>query len=166
MNEIMPVHRGESSTMIGRIIRLYRRRKGYSINQLAVEAGVSKSYLSKIERGVHSNPSIQFLKKVSSTLQIDLTELFDAETMLHHMGETEDEWRIHLVQAVQSGLPKEELFTFTNKLTEKRQEPARYRNRKLTESNIKEWKALMQEAKDLGLSVQEVRSFLERKRYS
>ncbi len=37
--------------MIGRIIRLYRRRKGYSINQLAVEAGVSKSYLSKIERG-------------------------------------------------------------------------------------------------------------------
>ncbi len=81
------------------------------------------------------------------------------------MGGTEDEWRIHLVQAVQSGMPKEELFTFTNKLTEKRPEPAPYRNRKLTESNIEEWKALMQEAKELGLSVQEVRSFLERKRY-
>ncbi|MCY7682316.1 anti-repressor SinI family protein, partial [Bacillus velezensis] len=51
------------------------------------------------------------------------------------------------------------------KLTEKRPEPAPYRNRKLTESNIEEWKALMQEAKELGLSVQEVRSFLERKRY-
>lgn len=49
--------------MIGRIIRLYRKRKGYSINQLAVESGVSKSYLSKIERGVHTNPSVQFLKK-------------------------------------------------------------------------------------------------------
>ena len=165
MNKKIPVYRGEFSTMIGRIIRLYRRRKGYSINQLAVEAGVSKSYLSKIERGVHSNPSIQFLKKVSATLQVDLTELFDAETMLHHMGDTEDEWRIHLVQAVQSGMPKEELFTFTNKLTEKRPEPAPYRNRKLTESNIEEWKALMQAAKELGLSVQEVRTFLERNRY-
>lgn len=49
--------------MIGRTIRLYRKRKGYSINQLAVESGVSKSYLSKIERGVHTNPSVQFLKK-------------------------------------------------------------------------------------------------------
>lgn len=39
------------------------------------------------------------------------------------MGDTEDEWRIHLVQAVQSGMPKEELFTFTNKLTENARSP-------------------------------------------
>ena len=50
-------------SMIGRVIRMYRKRKGYSINQLADIAGVSKSYLSKIERGVHRNPSVEFLKK-------------------------------------------------------------------------------------------------------
>lgn len=98
--------------MIGRIIRLYRKRKGYSINQLAVESGVSKSYLSKIERGVHKNPSVQFLKKVSATLEVELTELFDAETMMYEkISGDEEEWRVHLVQAVQAGMEKEELFT-------------------------------------------------------
>ncbi|MCY8908215.1 helix-turn-helix domain-containing protein [Bacillus atrophaeus] len=147
--------------MIGRIIRLYRKRKGYSINQLAVEAGVSKSYLSKIERGVHTNPSIQFLKKVSETLEVELTELFDAETILHQKTGGEEEWRLLLVQAVQAGMVKEELFTFTNRLKSERTESASYRNRKLTESNIEEWKALMLEAKEMGLSVDEVQTFLK-----
>ena len=70
--------------MIGKVIRIYRKRKGYSIQQLAEDAHVSKSYLSKIERGVHRNPSVQFLKKVSTSLEIDLQELFDAETMMFH----------------------------------------------------------------------------------
>ncbi|MCI3988175.1 helix-turn-helix transcriptional regulator, partial [Bacillus vallismortis] len=61
--------------MIGRIILLYRKIKGYSINQLSVESGVSKSYISKIDRGVNSNPSVQFLKIISVTLDVELTEL-------------------------------------------------------------------------------------------
>ncbi|WGD93522.1 HTH-type transcriptional regulator SlrR [Bacillus subtilis] len=148
--------------MIGRIIRLYRKSKGYSINQLAVESGVSKSYLSKIERGVHTNPSVQFLKKVSATLEVELTELFDAETMMYEkITGGEEEWRVHLVQAVQAGMEKEELFTFTNRLKKEQPETASYRNRKLTESNIEEWKALMAEAREIGLSVHEVKSFLK-----
>ncbi|MBD5075362.1 DNA-binding anti-repressor SinI, partial [Xanthomonas citri pv. citri] len=35
--------------------------------------------------------------------------------------------------------------------------------RKLTESNIEEWKALMAEAREIGLSVHEVKSFLKTK---
>lgn len=97
--------------MIGKVIRIYRKRKGYSIQRLAEDAHVSKSYLSKIERGVHRNPSVQFLKKVSSSLDIDLQELFDAETMMFHYAEGgEQEWRDHIVHAVQSGMPKEELY--------------------------------------------------------
>lgn len=53
----------------------------------------------------------------------------------------EEEWRVHLVQAVQAGMEKEELFTFTNILKKEQPETASYRNRKLTESNIEEWKA-------------------------
>ncbi|MGE6630133.1 HTH-type transcriptional regulator SlrR [Bacillus sp. NPDC077027] len=147
--------------MIGKVIRIYRKRKGYSINQLAEDAKVSKSYLSKIERGVHQNPSVQFLRKVSSTLEVDLQELFDAETMMLNQTDGDHEWRQHLVNAVQSGMPKEELYQLLQTFRKEQEEKTlATMNRKLTDSNITEWKQLMFEAKAIGLSVDEVRAFL------
>ncbi|NPC94247.1 helix-turn-helix domain-containing protein [Bacillus sp. WMMC1349] len=148
--------------MIGKVIRMYRKRNGYSINQLADIAGVSKSYLSKIERGVHKNPSIEFLKKISRALKIDLKELFDTEVILYKRSEHEDEWRTHLLQAVQAGMNQEELFQFTHRLKQKRKERILYRSRELTQANIGEWRSLMNEAKELGLSIQEVKDFLHK----
>lgn len=150
--------------MIGKVIRIYRKRKGYSIQQLAEDAHVSKSYLSKIERGVHRNPSVQFLKKVSSSLEIDLQELFDTETMMFHESESgEYEWREHIVNAVQSGMPKEELYQLLQLQTSRKEQEDRMlhvTHRKLTDSNISEWKRLMSEAKAIGLSIEEVKAFL------
>ncbi|MFS0655151.1 HTH-type transcriptional regulator SlrR [Bacillus sp. 179-C3.3 HS] len=147
--------------MIGKVIRIYRKRKGYSIQQLAEDAHVSKSYLSKIERGVHRNPSVQFLKKVSSSLEIDLQELFDAETMMFHSSDGEQEWREHVVNAVQSGMPKEELYQLLQTFRKEQEEKTLHvTHRKLTDSNITEWKQLMSEAKAIGLSIEEVRAFL------
>ncbi|MCY7502164.1 HTH-type transcriptional regulator SlrR [Bacillus pumilus] len=148
--------------MIGKVIRIYRKRKGYSIQQLAEDAHVSKSYLSKIERGVHRNPSIQFLKKVSSSLEIDLQELFDAETLMFHDSESgEHEWREHIVNAVQSGMPKEELYQLLQTYRKEQEEKTLHvTHRKLTDSNITEWKRLMSEAKAIGLSIEEVKAFL------
>ncbi|MDA1476490.1 HTH-type transcriptional regulator SlrR [Bacillus changyiensis] len=148
--------------MIGKVIRMYRKRNGYSINQLADIAGVSKSYLSKIERGVHKNPSIEFLKKISRALKIDLKELFDTEVILYKRSEHEDEWRTHLLQAVQAGMNQEELFQFTHRLKQKRKERILYRSRELTQTNIGEWRSLMNEAKELGLTIQEVKHFLHK----
>ncbi|MDM5299523.1 helix-turn-helix domain-containing protein [Bacillus pumilus] len=147
--------------MIGKVIRIYRKRKGYSIHQLADDAHVSKSYLSKIERGVHQNPSVQFLKKVSSSLDIDLQELFDAETMMFHYSDGEQEWRDHIINAVQSGMPKEELYQLLQTFRKEQEEKTLHvTHRKLTDSNISEWKRLMSEAKALGLSIEEVKAFL------
>ncbi|WHF26497.1 helix-turn-helix domain-containing protein [Bacillus altitudinis] len=148
--------------MIGKVIRIYRKRKGYSIQQLAEDAHVSKSYLSKIERGVHQNPSVQFLKKVSSSLDIDLQELFEAETMMFHYAEGgEQEWRDHIVHAVQSGMPKEELYQLLQTYRKEQEGKTLHVNhRKLTDSNMSEWKRLMSEAKAIGLTIEEVKSFL------
>ncbi|MDM5321527.1 helix-turn-helix domain-containing protein [Bacillus altitudinis] len=148
--------------MIGKVIRIYRKRKGYSIQQLAEDAHVSKSYLSKIERGVHRNPSVQFLKKVSSSLEIDLQELFDTETMMFHESESgEHEWREHIVNAIQSGMPKEELYQLLQTSRKKQEDRMLHvTHRKLTDSNISEWKRLMSEAKAIGLSIEEVKAFL------
>ena len=55
-------------TLIGQRIKQYRNEKGYSLSELAEKAGVAKSYLSSIERNLQTNPSIQFLEKVSAVL--------------------------------------------------------------------------------------------------
>ncbi|ATH93270.1 transcriptional regulator [Bacillus glycinifermentans] len=152
--------------MIGKVIRMYRKRKGYSINQLADIAGVSKSYLSKIERGVHRNPSVEFLKKISHALKVELKELFDTEVILYRRAEHDEEWRTHLVEAVQAGMNQEELFQFTHRLRQQKKERTFYRSRQITQANIDDWRALMTEAKELGLTIQEVKAFLMRARNS
>ncbi|ALC82380.1 MULTISPECIES: HTH-type transcriptional regulator SlrR [Bacillus] len=148
--------------MIGKVIRIYRRRKGISINHLAEISGVSKSYLSKIERGVHVNPSVQFLKKISSTLEVELKELFDAETILHKKNTEDEEWRSELLSAVKSGMGKEELISFTNQLKNKPEKQIHTSARSLITSNLDEWRKLMIEAREIGLTVEEVRQFLKR----
>lgn len=61
--------------MIGERIRYLRLRKGYSISRLAKEAGVSKTYLSNLDRGIQNNPSLQFLEKVAKRLGITVKQL-------------------------------------------------------------------------------------------
>ncbi|MGG3571473.1 helix-turn-helix domain-containing protein [Bacillus gobiensis] len=148
--------------MIGKVIRIYRRRKGISINYLAETSGVSKSYLSKIERGVHVNPSVQFLKKISSTLEVELKELFDAETLLYKKNTEDEEWRSELLSAVKAGMGKEELISFTNQLKNKPEKQIHTTARTLITSNLEEWRKLMTEAREIGLSIEEVRQFLKR----
>ncbi|MGG3624666.1 helix-turn-helix domain-containing protein [Bacillus gobiensis] len=148
--------------MIGKVIRIYRRRKGISINYLAETSGVSKSYLSKIERGVHVNPSVQFLKKISSTLEVELKELFDAETLLYKKNTEDEEWRSELLSAVKAGMGKEELISFTNQLKNKPEKQIHTTARTLITSNLDEWRKLMTEAREIGLSIEEVRQFLKR----
>ncbi|GAE95079.1 regulator [Gracilibacillus boraciitolerans JCM 21714] len=48
--------------MIGQKIQNLRKRKRMSLSEVAEQAGVAKSYLSSIERGLQSNPSIQSWK--------------------------------------------------------------------------------------------------------
>lgn len=64
--------------MIGKNIYELRRRMGLSLSELSEKAGISKSYLSNIERDVHKNPSIQILEKISDVLNVDLKALLKA----------------------------------------------------------------------------------------
>jgi XRE family transcriptional regulator, master regulator for biofilm formation len=61
--------------MIGKNIYELRRKKGLSLSELSERSGISKSYLSNIERDVHKNPSIQILEKISDVLNVDLKAL-------------------------------------------------------------------------------------------
>lgn len=72
--------------MIGRNINEIRKRKGLSLSELSEKSGISKSYLSNIERDIHKNPSIHIIEKISNVLNVDLNVLLikDAQPNVFH----------------------------------------------------------------------------------
>lgn len=52
----------------GKTVRLRRRSEGLSQQELADKVGISRNYLSQIERGVAQNLSWQVMEKLTSVL--------------------------------------------------------------------------------------------------
>ncbi|QQZ10948.1 helix-turn-helix domain-containing protein [Heyndrickxia vini] len=98
--------------MIGERIKKLRIEKGFSITQLAALAGISKSYLSYIERDLRNNPSLEFLGKIAkpldTTIEFLLHENIENESEGNHIDE---EWRKLLNHAINNGLNKEDFQT-------------------------------------------------------
>jgi transcriptional regulator with XRE-family HTH domain len=61
------------------LLRAVRRQRGLTLEQLAEQTGLTKSYLSKIERR-QSTPSIAVALKVANALDVDVGRLFSEET--------------------------------------------------------------------------------------
>jgi XRE family transcriptional regulator, master regulator for biofilm formation len=95
--------------MIGKKIKRLRQQKGYSITELGRLADVSKSYLSQLERGLQTNPSLQFLIKVSKPLDTSINYLLqESKTRKNVDNELDEEWKILVKQAIEDGLKKED----------------------------------------------------------
>lgn len=96
--------------MVGKRVQNLRKKKGLTLSELAERAGVSKSYLSTIERDVQSNPSIQFLEKIASVLNVPV------DALLHDKPEEEavldDEWYALVREAMASGVSKQQFREF------------------------------------------------------
>ena len=56
-------------------LRTIRLSKGLTQERLALDAGVDRTVVSKIERVV-TNPSIEILLKLANQLDVDLNDLF------------------------------------------------------------------------------------------
>ncbi|USI93107.1 helix-turn-helix domain-containing protein [Rhodococcus pyridinivorans] len=57
------------------LLRAHRRRAGLTLDALAERTGLTKSYLSKVERGLRT-PSIAVALKIASALDADVSQLF------------------------------------------------------------------------------------------
>ena len=64
---------------IGNRIRQYRQRSGLSQETLALNAGLTVSFIGDIERGV-KKPSVESLEKLLGVLNVSFLEFFDYET--------------------------------------------------------------------------------------
>ncbi|MDM5290056.1 helix-turn-helix domain-containing protein [Bacillus licheniformis] len=98
--------------MIGQRIKQYRKEKGYSLSELAEKAGVAKSYLSSIERNLQTNPSIQFLEKVSAVLDVSVYTLLDEKDETEYDGQLDSEWENLVRDAMASGVSKKQFREF------------------------------------------------------
>ncbi|MGE6379085.1 helix-turn-helix domain-containing protein [Peribacillus muralis] len=95
--------------MIGERVKKLREEKKMSMTELADKAGVAKSYLSSLERNLQTNPSIQFLEKISAVLNIPVDALlYDApnkETL-------DNDWMKIVEEAMESGVSKQQFREF------------------------------------------------------
>lgn len=103
--------------MIGERIKKLRKEKGYSLTLLAEEARVSKSYLSYLERNIKSNPSLQFLSKIATTLDSSIEYLLNQEESVEEVGTTNNldiEWVEILKNAIDDGMSKDDFEEFSD----------------------------------------------------
>lgn len=90
--------------MVGTRIRELRVQKKLSISELAEKAGVSKSYISHIERNLQKNPSIQFLEKLALVLDVNVYTLLQPKEQA-----IDQEWIELIHEAIMLGVTKEEI---------------------------------------------------------
>ncbi|WP_249871331.1 helix-turn-helix domain-containing protein [Oceanobacillus saliphilus] len=93
--------------MIGEKIKKLRQEKRMSISELAEKAGVAKSYLSSIERNLQSNPSIQFIEKISTVLGVSVNDVINENESVD-TAELDNEWMKIVKEAMESGVSKEQ----------------------------------------------------------
>src|SRR5690625_3576383 len=94
--------------LIGDKIKQLREEKDMSISELAEEANVAKSYLSSIERNIQSNPSIQFIEKISRVLGVTVNELISESSVSDKVIDLDEDWLQIVQEAMESGVSKEQ----------------------------------------------------------
>ncbi|MCM3741845.1 helix-turn-helix domain-containing protein [Oceanobacillus luteolus] len=93
--------------MIGEKIKKLRQEKRMSISELAERAGVAKSYLSSIERNLQTNPSIQFIEKISQVLDVSVNDIINDDNSILE-SDLDSEWMKIVKEAMESGVSKEQ----------------------------------------------------------
>ncbi|MFD9627216.1 helix-turn-helix domain-containing protein [Peribacillus muralis] len=98
--------------MIGKNIAELRKKRGYTLSELAEQANISKSYLSNIERNLNQNPSLQVMEKIAHVLNVDFVSLLKKENTMEAPYYLEKEWLEFVQELQRSGLKKEQLSQY------------------------------------------------------
>jgi transcriptional regulator with XRE-family HTH domain len=65
----------KARALVARNLRRLRVRKGLSQENLAVDAGIDRTYVSRLERGLE-NPTVAVLERLSQALGAEIVEFF------------------------------------------------------------------------------------------
>lgn len=98
--------------MIGQNISSIRKQRGYTLSELSERTGISKSYLSNIERNLKQNPSIHVMEKIAEVLKVDLKLLLKIAVDTETGHQLDQEWMDFVDELKQSGIDKERIHEF------------------------------------------------------
>jgi transcriptional regulator with XRE-family HTH domain len=65
----------KAQALVARNIRRLRVALGLSQEALAIDAGIDRSYVSRLERGLE-NPTVAVLEKLAKAVRADIAEFF------------------------------------------------------------------------------------------
>lgn len=65
-----------AQVVVARNLRRLRVKQMLSQEALAVDAGIDRTYISRLERGLE-NPTVGVLERLSTALSADIAEFFD-----------------------------------------------------------------------------------------
>ena len=102
--------------MIGNRVKSIREKRKMTISELATKAKVAKSYISTLERNLHSNPSIQFLEKIAAVLDVPVDSLLDKQT---EPKVIDPKWIEIIMDAQDAGVSKESIQEFIEFMKQK-----------------------------------------------
>lgn len=63
--------------IIGKNIKKYRKKKGWTQRQLAESLLLSDSFIAKLESITYQTISIDTLEQIANILEVDITKFFD-----------------------------------------------------------------------------------------
>lgn len=116
-------NKSEVNIMIGERVKQLRLAKRMSLSEVAEQAGVAKSYLSSLERNLQTNPSIQFLEKISVVLGVSVDQLINDPI---NKDDLDTDWLKLVQEAMGSGISKDQFREFLEfnkwKLTQSKDE--------------------------------------------
>ncbi|MBP3461891.1 MAG: helix-turn-helix transcriptional regulator [Bacilli bacterium] len=64
-------------TIIGKNIKKYRKKKGWTQRQLAESLLLSDSFIAKLESITHQTISIDTLEQIANKLEVPITKFFE-----------------------------------------------------------------------------------------
>lgn len=82
------------------------------MSELSERTGISKSYLSNIERNLKQNPSIHVMEKIALVLKVDLKTLLKIAADVETSQQLDQEWMDFITDLKQSGIDKERIHEF------------------------------------------------------
>jgi DNA polymerase V len=65
---------GDISRNFGQVLKELRLQKGFSQEQLALESGLDRTFISMLERGI-KNPTLSTVEKISKSLSVTMVQL-------------------------------------------------------------------------------------------
>jgi XRE family transcriptional regulator of biofilm formation len=100
------------TNMMGNNIFKIRKQRGFTLSELSERTGISKSYLSNIERNLKQNPSIHVMEKIADVLKVDIKTLLEIAVDAEIKQLYEEEWMDFIRDLKKSGVDKERIHEY------------------------------------------------------